>query len=132
MVVGLYNYNGPAIAAALEGLGKKGKVLAAVFDEDDGTLDGIAARIDPGDGGPEAVPVRLPVASKWMHELATEGEAPRPRCPPTTIIDTGVDVINKDNVAPFSAQLAEMKKGRERRGLAQTYRVSWTSIANGS
>ena len=41
MVVGLYNYNGPAIAAALDGLGKKGKVLAAVFDEDDGTLDGI-------------------------------------------------------------------------------------------
>src|SRR6185437_13466761 len=41
MVVGLYNYNGPAIAAALDGLGKKGKVLAACFDEDDGTLDGI-------------------------------------------------------------------------------------------
>jgi len=41
LVVGLYNYNGPAIAAALDGLGKKGKVLAAVFDEDDGTLDGI-------------------------------------------------------------------------------------------
>ena len=60
MVVGLYNYNGTAIAAALDGLGKKGKVLAAVFDEDDGTLDGIAARIDPGHGGPEAVPVRLP------------------------------------------------------------------------
>src|SRR5215510_14493058 len=42
MVVGLWNYNGPAIAAALNGLGKKGKVLAAVFDEDDATLDAIA------------------------------------------------------------------------------------------
>ena len=41
LVVGLWNYNGSAIASALEGLGKKGTVLAAVFDEDDGTLDGI-------------------------------------------------------------------------------------------
>src|SRR6185295_13226437 len=31
MVVGLWNYNGSAIAAALEGLGKKGQVQAAVF-----------------------------------------------------------------------------------------------------
>ena len=28
MVVGLWNYNGPAIVAAIEALGKKGKVLA--------------------------------------------------------------------------------------------------------
>ena len=34
LVVGLYNYNGDAIAAALEGLGKKGKVLAAGLQPD--------------------------------------------------------------------------------------------------
>src|SRR5206468_6694964 len=43
MVVGLWSYNGPSIAAAIDALNKKGKVLAAVFDEDDGTLNGIAS-----------------------------------------------------------------------------------------
>ncbi len=110
MVVGLYNYNGTAIAAALDGLGKKGKVLAAVFDEDDGTLDGIAA------GSIQVTVVQKPfqfgyLASKWMHELATDPAKAKAALPADHIIDTGVDVINKANVAPFRAQLAEMKKG---------------------
>jgi ribose transport system substrate-binding protein len=108
-VVGLYNYNGTAIAAALEGLGKKGKVLAAVFDEDDGTLDGIAA------GSIQVTVVQKPfqfgyLASKWMHELATNPAAAKASLPADRVIDTGVDIINKENVAAFRAQLAEMKK----------------------
>src|SRR6266498_5264730 len=39
LVIGLWSYNGPAIAAAIDALGKKGKILAAVFDEEDGTLN---------------------------------------------------------------------------------------------
>ena len=35
---------------------------------------------------------------------------PRPRFPPNKIIDTGVEVINKANVAEFKEKLAEMKK----------------------
>ena len=109
MVVGLWNYNGTAIAAALDGLGKKGKVLAAVFDEDDGTLDGI------GNGAVQVTVVQKPfmfgyLASKWMHELATKGEAAKAALPPSRIIDTGVDVIDKGNVAPFKTKLAELKK----------------------
>lgn len=109
MVVGLWNYNGPAIAAALEGLGKKGKVLAAVFDEDDGTLAGIES------GAIQATVVQKPfmfgyLASKWMHDLATKGEAAKAALPPDRNIDTGVDVIDKTNVADFKAKLAEMKK----------------------
>src|SRR5882672_4233818 len=42
LIVNLWNYNGTAIATALEALGKKGKVIPAVFDEEDGTLNGIA------------------------------------------------------------------------------------------
>jgi ribose transport system substrate-binding protein len=108
MVVGLYNYNGPAIAAALSGLGKQGKVLAAVFDEDDGTLDGIQ------NGVIQATVVQKPfmfgyLASKWMNELATKGEAAKAALPPNHIIDTGVDIIDKDSVATFKAKLAEMK-----------------------
>ena len=109
LVVGLYNYNGPAIAAALDGLGKKGKVLAAVFDEDDGTLDGIES------GAIQATVVQKPfmfgyLASKWMHELATKGEAAKAAIPPNHSIDTGVDLIDKSNVAGFKAKLAELKR----------------------
>jgi ribose transport system substrate-binding protein len=109
MVVGLYNYNGTAIAAALGGLGKKGKVLAAVFDEDDGTLDGIA------NGAIQATVVQKPfmfgyLSAKWMHELATKGAAARAALPADHVIDTGVEVIDKSNVAAFKAKLAELKK----------------------
>ncbi|HLK89883.1 MAG TPA: sugar-binding protein [Polyangia bacterium] len=109
MVVGLYNYNGPAIAAALDGLGKKGKVLAAVFDEDDGTLDGIET------GAIQVTVVQKPfmfgyLASKWMHDLATKGEAAKAAIPPSRMIDTGVDLIDKSNVGGFKAKLAELKR----------------------
>jgi ribose transport system substrate-binding protein len=109
LVVGLYNYNGPAIAAALEGLGKKGKVLAAVFDEDDGTLDGIE------NGVIQATVVQKPfmfgyLASKWMNDLATKGQAAKAALPANRTIDTGVDVIDKSNVAAFKAKLAELKR----------------------
>ena len=109
LVVGLYSYNGPAIAAALEGLGKKGKVLAAVFDEEDGTLDGIT------NGSIQATVVQKPfmfgyLSSKWLHDLATKHDSTVAAIPPTHIIDTGVDVIDKGNVAEFRTKLAEMKK----------------------
>lgn len=108
LVAGLWSYNGPAIAAALEALGKKGKVNAAVFDEEDGTLTAI-------DGGSVACTVvQKPfqfgyLASKWMHELATKPEVAA-TIPANKAIDTGVEVINKANVADFKAKLAEMKK----------------------
>ena len=50
------------------------------------------------------------LASKWMHELATKGEAARAAIPAGKMIDTGVEVITKDNVAEFSKQLAALKK----------------------
>ncbi|HEY4104737.1 MAG TPA: sugar-binding protein [Polyangiaceae bacterium] len=109
LVVGLWNYNGSAIAAALEGLGKKGKVLAAVFDEDEGTLDGIA------NGTIQVTVVQRPfmfgyLASKWMHDLATKGDATKAALPPGHIIDTGVEVINQGNLKQFRDKLAEMIK----------------------
>src|SRR6185295_10959190 len=73
LVAGLYSYNGPAIASAIEALGKKGKVKAAAFDEEDGTLAGIGSDII------DCTAVQKPfqfgyLASKWMHELATKPE----------------------------------------------------------
>ncbi len=108
LVAGLYSYNGPAIAAAVESLGKKGKVKAAVFDEEDGTLTGIAA------GSVDCTAVQKPfefgyLASKWMHELATKPEAAA-AIPASKAIDTGVEIINKANVEDFKKKLADMKK----------------------
>lgn len=109
LVVGLWNYNGPAIAAAIDGLGKQGKVKAAVFDEDDATLDAIAS------GTIQATVVQKPfqfgyLSAKWMHDLATKGDVAKKALPSNHIIDTGVTVIDKTNVASFKAELAEMKK----------------------
>jgi ribose transport system substrate-binding protein len=109
LVVGLWNYNGPAIAAAIEGLGKKGKIKAAVFDEDDATLDAIK------NGTIEATVVQKPfqfgyLSAKWMHDLATKNADTKKALPANGIIDTGVTVIDKSNVDSFKGELAELKK----------------------
>ena len=106
LLCGLWSYNGPAIAAAIEASGKKGKVLAAVFDEEDGTLSGIEKGIV------QVTVVQKPfmfgyLSSKWLHELNTKKDL---QIPTGGIVDTGVEVINAGNVADFKARLAEMKK----------------------
>jgi ribose transport system substrate-binding protein len=108
LVAGLWSYNGPAIVAALEALGKKGKIQAAVFDEEDQTLQGIQ------NDTVAVTVVQKPfqfgyLSSKWMHELATKPEA-MAAIPATKVIDTGVEVITRANVADFRARLTEMKK----------------------
>ena len=106
-LVGLWSYNGPAIASAIEGSGKKGQVLAAVFDEEEGTLAGIAS------GTVACTVVQKPFqfgyqSAKLLNELATKGES----AIPGDIVDTGVDVINKDNVAEFKKNLDAMRSGK--------------------
>lgn len=109
VATGLWSYNGPAIIAAVEALGKKGKVIPAVFDEEDATLSGIQS------GTVACTVVQKPfqfgyMASKWMHDLATKGDAARAAIPASKVVDTGVDVINKENVEAFKTRLAELKK----------------------
>jgi ribose transport system substrate-binding protein len=108
LVTGLWSYNGPAIAAAIEASGKKGKILAAVFDEEQGTLDGIRA------GTISCTCVQKPfqfgyLSSKWLHDLSVQGDALK--LPEGGIIDTGVDIIESGNVDDFQKKLAEMKAG---------------------
>ncbi len=109
VVAGLYSYNGPAIASAVEALGKKGKIVAVAFDEEDGTLKGIA------NDTIQVTVVQKPfqfgyLSSKWIHELATKGEAAKAALPAGGVIDTGVEVITKANVEAFKKQLDEMRK----------------------
>ncbi|HVJ18217.1 MAG TPA: sugar-binding protein [Polyangiaceae bacterium] len=107
LCVGLWSYNGPAIASAIEALGKKGSVLAAVFDEEEGTLTGIER------GSIQVTVVQKPfefgyLSAKWMHELSTQGEPAMAKLPKDGLLDTGVQVVNKDNVAAFKKNLAEL------------------------
>ena len=109
LVCGLWSYNGPAIAAALEETNKRGKVLAAVFDEEDGTMKAIKA------GTISATVVQHPYemgyrSAKWMHRLATGFDKARAEIPPDGIENTGVEVIDKASVADFETRLAEWKK----------------------
>jgi ribose transport system substrate-binding protein len=113
LVAGLWSYNGPAIALAIERLGKRGAIAAAVFDEEEETLRAIE------EGTIAATVVQKPfqfgyLASQWMHELATAPEATIAKLPPDRVVDTGVEVISKSNVAAFRKELAEMKRiGRQ-------------------
>jgi ribose transport system substrate-binding protein len=108
LVAGLWSYNGPAIALAIDRLGKQDAVKAAAFDEEEETLKAIEK------GTIAATVVQKPfqfgyLASKWMHELATDEKAAKAKLPKDGVIDTGVDVITKENVAEFKAKLAELK-----------------------
>jgi ribose transport system substrate-binding protein len=109
LVCGLWSYNGPAIAAALEGTGKKGKVLAAVFDEEDGSLKGIR------EGTIAGTVVQHPFemgyrSAKWMHRLATDFEKAKADIPANGIENTGVEVIDQKTLEDFEKRLAEWKK----------------------
>ena len=109
LVAGLWPYNGPAIAAALEALGKKGTILAAVIDEEEGTLNAIA------NGTIQVTVVQKPfqlkfLSSQWLFDLATGGQAAKAALASSGFVDTGVEVITQANVARFKQQLAELKK----------------------
>ena len=73
-----------------------------------GTLDGIR------NGSINCTCVQKPfqfgyLASKWMHDLATQGS--EIKLPDKGLIDTGVNIITKDNVDQFQKDLEAMKSG---------------------
>jgi ribose transport system substrate-binding protein len=105
LLCGLWSYNGPQIAKALDASGKKGKVIAAVFDDEDGTLMGIE------DGTINCTVVQKPYefgyqSSKMLYDLNTKGDSV---IPPSKKIDTGVEVINKENLAAYKDKMAKLK-----------------------
>lgn len=106
LLVGLWSYNGTAIAKAIDASGKKGKILAAVFDGDPGTLEGIK------NGTLNCTVVQKPfeegyLSAKLMNELATKGKSALPNPP---VIATGVQLIDKDNVDSYQKEVAEETK----------------------
>ncbi len=106
-MIGLWSYNGPALAAAVRAAGRTGKVKIVCFDEDEATLRAVR------DGVIHATVVQKPFEFgyqsmrilKAIHDGSTEGIIP-----PGGIIDTGVEVIRKENVDAFQNTLRELLK----------------------
>lgn len=114
LLVGLWSYNGPAIADVLGNSPRKGEVKAAVFDEEGGTLDAIEK------GLIACTVVQKPYqfgyqSSKLLYELATGGQS---ALPAGEVVDTGVTVITSDptgdktrNVKEFRDELNKLRAG---------------------
>jgi len=103
-MVGLWGYNGPAILQAVRAAGKIGEVQIVCFDEDSATLDGIA------EGAIAATVVQRPFefgyrSIRLLADLAARG---RDAIPEGGVIDTGVIVVDRSNVAAFRAELDQL------------------------
>jgi ribose transport system substrate-binding protein len=98
-LVGLYSYNGPAIANAVKGANKAGQVKIICFDSDDDTLAGISSGLiyatvvqQPYEFGRQAI-TRM---DKYLHGDKTQLAMGKLIIPTIS--------IKKDNVADFIAQ----------------------------
>jgi ribose transport system substrate-binding protein len=105
LLVGLWAYNGPAIASALKASGRGNRIRVVCFDENDQTLQAIQ------EGLITCTIVQKPFefgyrSSALLHRLATEGEAALPK---EETIDTGVTVITAANVEAFWSTLRDLK-----------------------
>ncbi len=103
-LVGLWSYNGPAIADAVKSGGKVGKVKIVCFDEDEKTLAAVK------EGAIFATVVQKPYKFGYesVRVLAALARDEKLEIPANKIFDQGVDVINKANVDKFWANLKKM------------------------
>jgi ribose transport system substrate-binding protein len=102
-LVGLYDYNGPAILNAVRGAGRTGAVKIVCFDEDADTLAGVASGDiygtvvqQPYEFGKQAI-TRM---DKYLHGDKTQLAGGKMYIP--------TQAIKKDNVADFQAQLKKL------------------------
>jgi ribose transport system substrate-binding protein len=104
LLCGLWSYDGPALAAAVEGAGKQGTIKIVAFDQSQGTLLGIQK------GVINATVVQNPIeegylSAKWMLRFCRKGKAAMPS---SDIIPTGVKLITKTNLAAYWAKLKKL------------------------
>jgi len=103
-LVGLWSYNGPALANAVQGSNKQGEVEIVCFDEDDATLQAIQDGIIHGTvvQKPYQMGYQSMALLKKIHEEGPEA------VPEGGVIDTGVQIVRKDNVEEFRAELKKL------------------------
>lgn len=102
--MGLWSYNGPAIAEAVKSSGKVGKIKIVCFDEDVATLQAVK------DGVVFSTVVQKPYQFGYesMRILAALARKEDAKIPENRIVDTGVLVVNTANVDSFWADLKKM------------------------
>ena len=105
-LVGLWSYNGPAIANAVKEGGKSGKVKIVCFDEEAETLAGLK------DGTISSTIVQQPFEFGYqsMKLLAKLLEGDKSVIPADKRIIIPTRVIDKSNVDEFAAKLKELTK----------------------
>ena len=104
-MVGLWSYNGPAILSAVKDAGKVGQVKIVTFDEADETLAGIQ------EGAIHATVVQQPYEFGYQAiKLMTQAlKGDRSVIPENKQIIVPTLVVNKGNVADFTAKLRELR-----------------------
>ena len=104
-LVGLWNYNGPAILNAVKDAGKVGQVKIVCFDEEDETLAGVK------DGSIYGTVVQQPYQfgyqSVQLLNKILGGD--RSVIPPSKQIFVPTRIIKKDNVDAFTAELNKLR-----------------------
>jgi len=102
--MGLWSYNGPAIAEAVKSSGKAGKIRIVCFDEEAATLQGVK------DGVVFSTVVQKPYQFGYesMRILAALARGEDAKIPENKVVDTGVQVISRANVDSFWAELKKM------------------------
>ena len=107
LVCGLWSYNGPAIARPWKAAARRARSWPRC------STKSMARSTASSRGTIQCTCVQKPfqfgyLSSKWLHDLATRA---MPSSFPGNAVDTGVDIINKDNVDEFQKDLAAMKAG---------------------
>jgi ribose transport system substrate-binding protein len=103
-LVGLWSYNGPALAAAVKGANKVGAVQVVCFDEDTETLQAVA------DGVIHGTVVQKPfeMGYQTIRLLSEIAKGNKAAIPANGVVDTGVLVVRKDNVQSFRDDLEKL------------------------
>jgi len=102
-LVGLYNYNGPAILNAVRGAGKAGQVKIVCFDENDETLAGVAS----GDIYGTVVQQPFEFGKQAITKMAKYLEGDKEALAGGKQIIPTVS-LKKDTVADFQARLKKL------------------------
>lgn len=103
-LMGLWSYNGPAIAEAVKAAGKQDKVKIVTFDEEAGTLQAVK------DGVIFSTIVQNPYEFGYqsMRILGALARGEDPKLPENKILFIPERVINKENVDAFWAKLKKL------------------------
>jgi ribose transport system substrate-binding protein len=116
--LGIWSYNGPGIVKAVEEAGKLGKIKIVAFDGDPETLKGLGAK------KVDAAVIQKPyefgrLSTKLLYLINRKGftaalEELKPELEKAGMkvngnqIDTGVDIVTPENIAPFMERLKKL------------------------